>query len=50
MFAIGYQADLDVNIDGSVDSKDSSEVSTLSGRTLSAGQLSDRGNIVGWCG
>jgi hypothetical protein len=50
MFALGYEADLDVNMDGSVDTKDSSLVSKLSGRSLADGQLSDRGNIVGWCG
>ena len=50
MFASGYQADLDVNMDGAVDSKDSGVVSKLRGRSLGAGELSDRGNIVGWCG
>ena len=50
MFAISYQADLDVNMDGSVDTKDSSLVSKLRGRSLADGQLSDSGNIVGWCG
>ncbi|MFI4855318.1 MAG: RHS repeat-associated core domain-containing protein [Phycisphaerales bacterium JB065] len=50
LIASGYKADLDVNMDGSVDSLDSSMVSGLTGRTLSSGQLSDRGNIVGWCG
>ncbi|MFB3429730.1 MAG: hypothetical protein ABL309_02300 [Phycisphaerales bacterium] len=49
MFALGCEADLDVSVDGSVDTMDSSLVSKLSGRSLADGQLSDTGNIVGWC-
>jgi len=50
MFALSYSAELDLNMDGSISSQDWSMASALSGRTLAAGQLSDSGNIVGWCG
>ncbi|MFU8830160.1 MAG: RHS repeat-associated core domain-containing protein [Phycisphaerales bacterium] len=50
MFAMSYSADLDLNMDGSINSQDWSMASSLTGRTLTAGQLSDSGNIVGWCG
>jgi RHS repeat-associated protein len=46
----GYQAEYDLDLDGDVDSRDISKVSTYGTRTIKSGQLSDRGNIVGWCG
>src|SRR5690606_32700486 len=46
----GYRAEYDLNLDGVVDSSDVSKVASYGKRTIKSGQLSDNGNIVGWCG
>jgi len=50
IFVISYQADLDLTLNGSIGQADQAVVTKNLGRTLGNGQLSDRGNIVGWCG
>ena len=51
-FTLTCQADLDLNMNGitGIDLGDESIVSANLGRSFAPNELSDRGNIVGWCG
>jgi len=50
IIVFSYQADLDLTMDGSINKADQAVVTKNLGRTLGSSKLSDRGNIVGWCG
>jgi len=50
IFAASYQADLDLTLNGLVGAADQAVVTANLGRSFAPNQLSDRGNIVGWCG
>jgi hypothetical protein len=50
IFASIYEADLDLTMNGLIGTADQAVVTSNLGRTLGSSQLSDRGNIVGWCG
>ncbi len=51
-FTLTYQADLDLNMNGitGFDLGDEPIISANLGRSFAPGELSDRSNIVGWCG
>ena len=49
VYGSGYQAEYDLDLDGDVDSRDITKFSTYGKRVIKSDQLSDRGNIVGWC-
>jgi len=52
MFAFTYQADFDLNLNGitGIDLSDEPIIIANFGRSSALIELSDRGNIVGWCG